>query len=702
MQDLDPAALSAADEVVRGLTLAAETGRLQARGPSSGPAEMELFGVVGLDFTARDVTAALRAVDGRDVNIRLNSPGGLVTEGFAAFNALARHKGHKTVTVEGQASSIAAFMAMAADEIVMPQASLLMIHASSGGAIGNSETLERVLDVLRKIDGIQADVFASRSGMDRAKVVGMLTAETYFTGAEAVAAGLADRQEDRSVEAGATALADTEIQRIAALGALSPVAMRVTNPEAVREAFRTPEANSPTTPATPAPQQEAQMADPNPAPVTPAPTPVAQPAAKATLDQIKAIAARAKLGADWTLAQLEAGVTEMQALDAALAVRAADVPDRPAGHVVVTRDQRDTFRARAAGALAARFSGTGPNEEQREFYAMGLQGMLRECLAQAGVAGVHRLSPEQVLDRVRAEHTTSDFPVILRDASNRRLAQKYDTYPQTWKEWTREVDVADFREINVGDLGGFPKLRAKPEASSVRYGALSEAGEKYRLLTGASGVVLSREAIINDDLNAFGRMLDDAADVSYAWVADQAYGVLTLNPNMGDGNALFSTPHGNIVTAAMLPTGGTLGLDEDNMAAIEQLLLNQKNLGGDVLAPPTGLNVIVGTAAQFNQAVKLGSINTTMVAGQQLALPAYANRLKPILEPRVAALGGPFFVTAQNRPTVEIAYLQGRRRPELTSMEDFDTKGMKYALVFDAAAAPISWRGMVRHPGKAS
>ena len=195
-------------------------------------------------------------------------------------------------------------------------------------------------------------------------------------------------------------------------------------------------------------------------------------------------------------------------------------------------------------------------------------------------------------------------------------------------------------------------------------------------------------------------MLDDAADVSYAWVADQAYGVLTLNPSMGDGNPLFSAAHGNLITTA--PSGGTLTLDEDNLAAVEQLLLNQKNLGGDVLAAPTGLNVIVGTAAQFNQAVKLGSINTTMVAGQQLALPAYANRLKPILEPRVAALGGPFFVTAQNRPTVEVAYLQGRRRPELTSMEDFDTKGMKYALVFDAVAAPVSFRGMVKHPGKAA
>ena len=709
-----PAAL---DALAGELPLAQEAPALELRAQADGSQELNLDGIVGWDFTAGGVRRALRDAGSADLLVRINSYGGSVFEGFAIQNALSRHKGKVTVLVDAIAASAASVIAMAGAEIVMPANGFIMVHNAWTLAMGDYREMDKTRDLLQRLSAAIAAVYAARSGRDVAEMQAMMDAETWLGAEDAIAAGLATRMEGdaealaAAVEGKAADLLAAYRHPPASLLSRLPAALAArrgtlsgTAIPAAAAAVLPPAAPAASTqPAQPVNPQEGPMATPNPAPGNQAPAnPAPSAAAAATVAELRALAGRRPdvLNDAWVLDQVQAGVTLQAARDAAFEALAGTTPPR-GPTAVVTRDERDTFRARAGGALAARMAGTAPSAEQREFYSLGLQGMLRECLAQAGVNGVHRLSNEQVLDRIRAEHTTSDFPIILRDAANRRLADRYDTYPQTWREWTREVDVTDFREISVGELGNFPKLKPKPESAPIRYGTVAEAGERYRLMTGASGVVLSREAIINDDMNAFGRMLDDAADVSYAWVADQAYGALTLNPNMGDGNPLFSAAHGNLITSADLPSGAALGMDEDNMAAVEQALVSQVSISGDSLPPPTRLNVLVGTTAQFNKAVKLSAATTTLVSGTQLENSAYVNRLNPVLEPRIAKLGGAFFVTAANRPTVEVAYLQGRRKPELTSMEDFDTKGMKYALVFDAAAAPVSWRGMVRHPGKA-
>src|SRR5687768_3543316 len=84
-------------------------------------------------FTASDVIVALAQVgDASDVTIRLNSGGGIATEGSAIHSAIARHSGRKTIIVEGIAASAASAIAMAADDLVMSLGALMMIHDPSG------------------------------------------------------------------------------------------------------------------------------------------------------------------------------------------------------------------------------------------------------------------------------------------------------------------------------------------------------------------------------------------------------------------------------------------------------------------------------------------------------------------------------------------------------------------------------------------
>jgi ATP-dependent protease ClpP protease subunit len=69
-----------------------------------------------------------------ELTLRINSPGGSVFDGVAIYNALKRHDAAITVWVDGIAASIASVIAMAGDEVVMPENAMLVLHDPSSPA----------------------------------------------------------------------------------------------------------------------------------------------------------------------------------------------------------------------------------------------------------------------------------------------------------------------------------------------------------------------------------------------------------------------------------------------------------------------------------------------------------------------------------------------------------------------------------------
>ena len=158
--------------------------------------ELDLYGDVGAvdGIDPAKVVALLRgAPDAKRINIRLNSPGGSAFDGIAIFNALKDHPAKVTVKVDGLAASAASIIAMAGDTIEMGEGSFLMVHRAHGLAYGHRDDLRELADVLEKADGEIIDVYARRSKKPVETVRGWVEAETWFTGQEAVEAGLADK-----------------------------------------------------------------------------------------------------------------------------------------------------------------------------------------------------------------------------------------------------------------------------------------------------------------------------------------------------------------------------------------------------------------------------------------------------------------------------------------------------------------------------
>jgi ATP-dependent Clp protease protease subunit len=168
---------------------------IRARGPDTvtAGAEVAIYDEIGAyGVSAKGFLSELGALpEGTPVDLRLNSPGGSVFDAVAIHNALKRHEGTVTVWIDGIAASAASYIAMAGDEIVMPENAFLMIHDPSGLVMGTAEDMRAMAGTLDKIAAGMTRGYAGRSGKTEDEIAALMAAETWFSAAEALEAGLA-------------------------------------------------------------------------------------------------------------------------------------------------------------------------------------------------------------------------------------------------------------------------------------------------------------------------------------------------------------------------------------------------------------------------------------------------------------------------------------------------------------------------------
>lgn len=165
---------------------------IRARGTG---AEVLIYDEIGAyGVSAKGFLAELGALpDGVPIDLRLNSPGGSVFDAVAIFNALTRHTGTITVWIDGIAASAASYVAMAGDEIVMPENAFLMIHDPSGIVMGTATDMRDMAATMDKIAGSMVRGYAAKSGKSEEEIATLMAAETWFDAKDALDAGLATR-----------------------------------------------------------------------------------------------------------------------------------------------------------------------------------------------------------------------------------------------------------------------------------------------------------------------------------------------------------------------------------------------------------------------------------------------------------------------------------------------------------------------------
>ena len=163
-------------------------------------AEIVIYDEIGKSWWGEDTVSAKSFLDELDragrgrcrSTLRINSPGGDVFDGVAIHNAIKNHKANVTAHVDGLAASAASFIAMAADKIVMPANTFMLVHGASGFSFGNADDMRAVADDLDRIDKSLTATYVARSKSSTAKVKALMKEDRLMDAAEAKEWGFAD------------------------------------------------------------------------------------------------------------------------------------------------------------------------------------------------------------------------------------------------------------------------------------------------------------------------------------------------------------------------------------------------------------------------------------------------------------------------------------------------------------------------------
>lgn len=468
---------------------------------------------------------------------------------------------------------------------------------------------------------------------------------------------------------------------------------------------------------------EANRASPNlnDAPVTQPKEPAAPAAPTADVSAERAAAAQAEQAraADITelcqrhnvatlaLGLIRSGSTVEQARAAVLDELARNDAAAGGHRNVRVETLRDEAQTRMAGLQEAILNRIDPRaqltDNGRQYRGLSLIEIGRDIIEADGQStrGMSRLEIATRMLQVRSAGYmgTSDFGSLISNVASKRLRSAYEQAASTYRVWARQAPNApDFKDITVVQLSGAPELLQTNEHGEFKYGTLSDGAEKYNVVTYGRIVALTRQAIINDDLRGFDRLVQAFGNSAARLENRLVYAQLTGNPTMADGVALFHATHGNLGTAGTVLDGITkLGAARMAMRKQTGLQGEKLNVTPRYLIVPTALEQ---TAYQYTSSAYVPAIADNVNefrAGGRTAL-------EPVVEPLLddaSATAWYLAADAAAMDTVEYCYLDGAEGPVIESEMGFEVDGVSLKARLDFAAKAVEHRGLYKATGAA-
>ncbi|MFG8169819.1 ClpP-like prohead protease/major capsid protein fusion protein [Pseudomonas aeruginosa] len=657
---------------------------------SRGVAEILLYDEIGAwGITAQQFARELKALgDLSLISLRVHSPGGDVFEGTAIYNLLKHHPARVEGYVDGLAASMATVVLMSCDVIHIPENAMMMVHRPWGIQGGEADDMRRYADLLEKIEGTMVAAYMAKTGKSEEDIKALLKAETWMDGREAVEAGFADQLTEPL--AAAAQLTSKRMKEFAHM------------PEALK-ALMQPRASTPAA-AAPTPSPAAPTSQPAPAAPDEAAVRAQINAAENTRREgIRAVFQpfAASHGEMLNEVLLDSSVTIEQAQAKLLASLASGATPSagPSGsqgansHVYAGNGNLvgDSVRA----SVMAR-AGLEEQQSDNRYNFMSLRELARASLVDRGI-GVASYSPMQMVG-LAFTHTTSDFGTILIDVANRSMLAGWDEAEETFQLWTKKGMLSDFKTVHRVGLGEFPSLRQVREGAEYKYVTVGSRSQPIALATYGEIFSITRQAIINDDMNLLTDIPRKMGMAAKATIGDLVYAILTSNPVLSDGKALFHADHKN------LQTGASSALSIESLSKAKTQMATQKTEveGGK----PRTLNIrpafVLTPVALEDKAKQI--IRSASVPGAEsnsgIENPI-RNFAEVIGEPRLDDNSATSYYLAarQGSDTIEVAYLDGNELPYMEQQQGFTVDGVATKVRIDAGVAPLDFRGLQKSNG---
>lgn len=469
--------------------------------------------------------------------------------------------------------------------------------------------------------------------------------------------------------------------------------------------------------------------NPNPAPApSPAPTPApnAEDAARKAVEaerlrvtSINDAVRKAGLGQDIAERMIAEGTSLDQARAAILDEIGKQAPAART-HISVGAEDTEKFRNAAIAGIVLRSGQTHDLSKEeiaagRDFQRRRLVDVAAECLEREG-ENTRGLSQEDIIKRAleprfnvfsggkRASSSTSDFAVLLAGTNRRILLAAFRTIPDIWRQFCTIGSVGDFRTYKYVKMeSSFNRLDKVKENGEYTVKPILDGNEEaYNVETWGNIVEISREMLINDDLNAFTRLTGMLGRAAGRSVELDFFKMLTSNnglgPELGDGKYLFHADHGNIGTSSPLSSEG---IKADRILMRKQKQVGSEKKGGvddylDVMPKtlfvPIELedeaNIITGATFDPN-------------SGTAFMRPNYVNayKLNVVGSPRLQGTRRYLLADPNEFPVFQATFLNGVQEPYMEQEMNFRTDGMSMKIRYDYGVTAIDWRGALTNDG---
>ena len=418
-----------------------------------------------------------------------------------------------------------------------------------------------------------------------------------------------------------------------------------------------------------------------------------------TLEEATAAASGAKMANPEAIARswVAAGLSAAQSQNLALDHVAREIGDDGARPNTVVMGADLEVRGRHVAMIDAITHRGNPekfpleNHQARQYASMTLFELAKVCLgrAGAGITDKNRIINDALSGRSGGMLTSSDFPGLLGDSFNKMLRREYEDLAPTFERIVRRSSATDFKNLNRLQIGDAPDLKKVEEHGEVTVGALGEGKEVFKISEFARIVSVTRQALINDDTDAFQRLPRLLGIAARHLEADLVWSQITDNANLADNVKLFHATHNNLASSGGVISVTTLGAGHSAMR-------KQVGIDGRLidLRPAT---LVVPVALEILALKQVADIS----ADQSANVNPFASMLEVVAEPRLDADSETKWYLAADiaqSDIIELATLNGEG-PMVETKVGFEVSGIQFKVSHDCGAKILDFRSVYRNDG---
>lgn len=337
---------------------------------------------------------------------------------------------------------------------------------------------------------------------------------------------------------------------------------------------------------------------------------------------------------------------------------------------------------------------------------IGLKELVAECARLEGHS-VPRVFGDG-RDTIRAGFSTISLPGILENVMHKTMLSAYESTPIAAFDLCSVGSVSDFKEVSRYRLlgtGGFEKVAPDGE---LKHGELGEEAYKNKADTYGQILMLTRQDIINDDLNAFLDITRQMGRSGAESIDDLFFTLLLSNPG-----AFFGAGNGNYLE------GAETAFSSDSLTLAKTQFRKQKAGPGSKAKDQKPINIrpqllVVPVELETEAELLMGAAQLMIDgSGSKTKIPVdnpHRNKYRVVSMPHLSdtyytgasSTAWYLFADPNVLAAFELVFLNGRRTPVIERVEAPPNRlGIGFRSWLDCGVKEQNPRGAVKVKGAA-